>query len=116
MLLLRGSGNPWGSKRIQSAPKLLLRQLPPVELPAVVQERARPGRRLLVRKLEMLDDVCGEPGRQLRHGDERLTRLGDLQQSLAQREFVGGDVAAEQDDGPPVVVERRAYVGEGGHA
>jgi hypothetical protein len=83
---------------------------------AGIQEPALPEGALLVRQLEVLAQMAGERDGEFTQADRVAVLAGDLQQGLAEGELVGGDVAAEQDDGPPEVLQRRRRLGERRHA
>ena len=56
---------------------------------------------------KVLAQVPSEEHTELLQRHAVVSGSGELEEGLSQRELVGGHVAAEQDHGPPVGVERR---------
>jgi NAD(P)-dependent dehydrogenase (short-subunit alcohol dehydrogenase family) len=75
-------------------------------------ELARSGCCLLVGERQVKGDVLGEGKGEVRERDNGLSLLGQFEERLAEGKLVGCDVAAEQDDGTPVIIKRRVDFGE----
>lgn len=92
--LHRGGGEP------------ILVYLPAVKAVAGIKELASGGGDLLRRLLQMAAQMLAEGQRQVFEQDQVAAVAADVVQGMGQRELVGGDVLAKQNNAAPVVLQR----------
>lgn len=84
------------------ADQLVMADLALIVLAAGCKETAAAAGPLLVRLLQMLTDVFRKWPRELLGRQVRFVLIGQIKQRLCQGKFIGGDVAAKQDDQSPI--------------
>jgi hypothetical protein len=87
----------------------ILSQFAAVERATCIEKLARPGRGLLVDPSQMFAEVPREGSSEILKEHAVVRPVRDAEQRFGQCEFVRGDIPAEQDNCPPVGVERRSF-------
>lgn len=80
-------------------------EFPSVEGPAGVEKPTLRRRALTIGLLQVFAEVAGEGLGEFFQGDEVAALVAEIEEGFAQGELVAGDVAAEEDDGAPVVFQ-----------